>query len=60
MLYEGELGVVIGKQGKDIGLAEAAQYVFGYTCVNDITAVELLKPDPSFAQSTRAKSFAGF
>ena len=60
VLYEGELGVVIGKQGRDIGLADAAQYVFGYTCVNDITAVELLKTDPSFAQWTRAKSFDGF
>jgi len=35
-------------------------YVFGYTCVNDITAVELLKTDRSFAQWTRAKSFARF
>jgi len=60
VLYEGELGVVIGKRGRDIALAEAAGYVFGYTCVNDITAVELLKTDPSFAQWTRAKSFDGF
>ena len=28
--------------------------------MNDITAVELLKTDPSFAQWTRAKSFDGF
>ena len=60
VLYEGELGVVIGKQGRNIALADAAHYVFGYTCVNDITAVELLKTDPSFAQWTRAKSFDGF
>jgi 2-keto-4-pentenoate hydratase/2-oxohepta-3-ene-1,7-dioic acid hydratase in catechol pathway len=60
VLYEGELGVVIGKQGRNIALADAAHYVFGYTCVNDMTAVELLKTDPSFAQWTRAKSFDGF
>ena len=60
VLYEGELGVVIGKQGRNIALVDVPHYVFGYTCVNDITAVELLKTDPSFAQWTRAKSFDGF
>jgi 2-keto-4-pentenoate hydratase/2-oxohepta-3-ene-1,7-dioic acid hydratase in catechol pathway len=60
VLYEGELGVVIGKRGSDIALEDSAGYVFGYTCVNDITAVDLLKTDPSFAQWTRAKSFDGF
>jgi len=58
--WEAELGVVIGKQGRNIALADVPHYVFGYTCVNDITAVELLKTDPSFAQWTRAKSFDGF
>lgn len=60
VLYEGELGIVIGKQGKDIAPDQAASHIFGYTCVNDVTAFELLKSDPSFAQWTRAKSFDGF
>jgi 2-keto-4-pentenoate hydratase/2-oxohepta-3-ene-1,7-dioic acid hydratase in catechol pathway len=60
VLYEGELGIVIGKQGKDIAPDQAANHIFGYTCVNDVTAFELLKSDPSFAQWTRAKSFDGF
>ena len=60
VLYEGELGVVIGKTGKDIPLADAGSHIFGYTCVNDVTAMELLKSDPSFPQWTRAKSFDGF
>jgi 2-keto-4-pentenoate hydratase/2-oxohepta-3-ene-1,7-dioic acid hydratase in catechol pathway len=60
VLYEGELGIVIGKQGKDIAPDQAASHIFGYTCVNDITAFELLKSDPSFAQWTRAKGFDGF
>jgi 2-keto-4-pentenoate hydratase/2-oxohepta-3-ene-1,7-dioic acid hydratase in catechol pathway len=60
VLYEGELGIVIGKQGKDIPPDQAASHIFGYTCVNDLTAFELLKSDPSFAQWTRAKSFDGF
>src|SRR5712691_4921576 len=36
--YEGELGVVIGKRCKNIKRAEALDYVFGYTIVNDVTA----------------------
>ena len=60
VLYEGELGIVIGKQGKDIPPDQAASHIFGYTCVNDVTAFELLKSDASFAQWTRAKSFDGF
>jgi len=60
VLYEGELGVVIGKQGKNIAPDQAASHIFGYTCVNDVTALDLLKADASFAQWTRAKSFDGF
>jgi 2-keto-4-pentenoate hydratase/2-oxohepta-3-ene-1,7-dioic acid hydratase in catechol pathway len=60
VLFEGELGIVIGKQGKDIAPDQAAGHIFGYTCVNDVTALELLKADPTFAQWTRAKSFDGF
>ena len=58
--WEVELGIVIGKRGRDIPLEEAAHYIFGYTCVNDVTAVELLRSDTSFEQWTRAKNFDGF
>jgi 2-keto-4-pentenoate hydratase/2-oxohepta-3-ene-1,7-dioic acid hydratase in catechol pathway len=36
--YEGELGVVIGRRAKNVKRAEALDYVFGYTVVNDVTA----------------------
>jgi 2-keto-4-pentenoate hydratase/2-oxohepta-3-ene-1,7-dioic acid hydratase in catechol pathway len=36
--YEAELCLVIGKQGKNIARAEALDYVYGYTIVNDVTA----------------------
>ena len=39
--YEGELAIVIGKQGKNIPKAMAYDYVFGYTIANDITARDL-------------------
>src|SRR3954469_4966491 len=60
VLYEGELGIVIGRQGKKITPDQVANHIFGYTCVNDVTAAELLKSGPSFAQWTRAKNFDGF
>ncbi len=60
IIYEGELGVVIAKKCSDVSEAEARDYIFGYTCVNDVTAVDLLKKDPSFDQWVRAKSFDTF
>jgi 2-keto-4-pentenoate hydratase/2-oxohepta-3-ene-1,7-dioic acid hydratase in catechol pathway len=60
VVYEGELGIVIGKRCAGISIAEAANHIFGYTCVNDMTAPELLTRDTAFAQWTRAKNFDGF
>ena len=60
IVYEGELGIVIGKKCSMITEAEAGDYIFGYTCVDDVTAVDLLKKNPSFDQWTRAKSFDTF
>jgi 2-dehydropantoate 2-reductase len=60
IIYEGELGIVIGKRCANITEAEAKDYIFGYTCVNDVTAVDLLKKNPSFDQWVRAKSFDTF
>jgi ketopantoate reductase/2-keto-4-pentenoate hydratase/2-oxohepta-3-ene-1,7-dioic acid hydratase in catechol pathway len=60
IIYEGELGVVIGKTCFNISEAEAGDYIFGYTCVNDVTAVDLLKKNPSFEQWVRCKSFDTF
>jgi len=60
VVYEGELGIVIGKRCKNATEAEAGQAIFGYTCINDITALDLIAKDASFAQWTRAKCFDGF
>jgi 2-keto-4-pentenoate hydratase/2-oxohepta-3-ene-1,7-dioic acid hydratase in catechol pathway len=60
VVFEGELGVVIGKRCKEVSEADAPKYIFGYTCINDVTAAEILNKDPSFAQWTRAKSFDTF
>ena len=60
VVYEGELGLVIGKTCKNISEADAQDAIFGLTCVNDVTALDLLTRDASFAQWTRAKSFDTF
>jgi 2-keto-4-pentenoate hydratase/2-oxohepta-3-ene-1,7-dioic acid hydratase in catechol pathway len=39
--YEGELAVIIGKQGRGISREEALDYIFGYTILNDITARDI-------------------
>jgi 2-dehydropantoate 2-reductase len=60
IIYEGELGIVIGKRCAMVSETEARDYIFGYTCVNDVTAVDLLKKNPTFDQWVRAKSFDTF
>ena len=60
VFFEGELGIVIGKTCAHIPESAAADYIFGYTCINDVTAKEILKRDPSFPQWTRAKGFDSF
>ncbi|MEE8395290.1 MAG: fumarylacetoacetate hydrolase family protein [bacterium] len=60
VIFEGELGIVIGSQCSQADEAEAERCIFGYTCINDVTAVGLLHKDASFAQWTRAKSFDTF
>lgn len=60
VVYEGELGIVIGKSCFNVDEAGAADAVFGYTCINDVTAIDLLKANPTFDQWTRAKSFDTF
>ncbi len=39
--YEAELAVVIGRKAKRVSEAEALEYVFGYTLINDVSARDL-------------------
>ena len=56
--HEGELAVVIGRECKDISDDEdPLAYVFGYTCLNDVTARDIQREDVQF---TRGKSFDTF
>jgi 2-keto-4-pentenoate hydratase/2-oxohepta-3-ene-1,7-dioic acid hydratase in catechol pathway len=60
VVYEGELGIVIGKTCSAVPEADALAHVFGYTCANDVTVADILNRDASFAQWTRAKGFDTF
>lgn len=55
IVYEGELGLVIGRRCKGATEAEAEAAIFGLTCVNDVTAADLFGTDPGFSQWARAK-----
>ncbi len=60
VVYEGELGIVIGRTTTAVSEADALDHVFGYTCANDVTNADVLNRDASFAQWVRAKGFDTF
>ena len=56
--HEGELGVIIGKECKNLSdNDDLSEFILGYSCLNDVTARDLQKKDGQFA---RAKSFDTF
>jgi 2-keto-4-pentenoate hydratase/2-oxohepta-3-ene-1,7-dioic acid hydratase in catechol pathway len=55
---EGELGVVIGRECKDVDEADAPSVVAGFTTVVDMTAEDILEKNPRYL--TRSKSFDTF
>ena len=56
--YEAELTIVIGKKAKNVEIEEAEDYIFGYTCANDVSARDCqIRLDKQWA---RAKSFDTF
>jgi 2-keto-4-pentenoate hydratase/2-oxohepta-3-ene-1,7-dioic acid hydratase in catechol pathway len=55
--HEAEAGVVIGSRASHVHEQDAHRYIFGITCVNDVTARELQRKD---IQYTRAKGFDSF
>jgi 2-keto-4-pentenoate hydratase/2-oxohepta-3-ene-1,7-dioic acid hydratase in catechol pathway len=58
--FEGELAIVIGKRCSAVAVEEARDYVFGYTCANDVTVADIIQRDPTFAQWVRVKGFDTF
>lgn len=59
--WEAELCVVIGRTCKNVSAATALDYVFGYTCANDVSARDWQKDRAlGGGQFARGKSFDGF
>ncbi len=54
---EAELAVVIGRQARNVSENEAADYIFGYTCLNDVSERYAQRDD---GQWTRAKGYDTF
>ena len=55
--YEAELAVIIGKRARAVPAERALEFVFGYTCLNDVSARDLQFGD---GQWTRGKSLDTF
>lgn len=60
VFFEGELALVVGRTMRAVAPADARAHLLGCTIANDVTAMELIGRDPSFAQWSRAKSFDTF
>jgi len=56
--HESELAVVIGKHGRNIPRARAMEYVFGYSCLMDLTM--RIEPGTGEEERSMRKSFATF
>jgi 2-keto-4-pentenoate hydratase/2-oxohepta-3-ene-1,7-dioic acid hydratase in catechol pathway len=55
--HEAELVVIIGKTARNVSRENALDYVFGYTCANDVSARDYQKKDNQWG---RAKGFDTF
>lgn len=59
--YEAELAIVIGKAAKNVPRERATDYVFGYTCANDVSSRDWQRDkNLGGGQWARGKSFDGF
>ena len=56
--WEAELAVVIGRRAKAVSEADALEYVFGYTLMNDVTARDLQRKDGQWTRGKGLDTFA--
>jgi 2-keto-4-pentenoate hydratase/2-oxohepta-3-ene-1,7-dioic acid hydratase in catechol pathway len=54
--WEVELAIVVGREARDISADEAADYIFGYVCVNDISDRATQVDEEGQQHLVRAKS----
>jgi len=56
--YEIELGIVIGRRAKNVPAAAAAEYLYGYTIVNDVSARDLQHSDGQWVKGKALDTYA--
>ncbi|MGZ8843922.1 MAG: fumarylacetoacetate hydrolase family protein [Pyrinomonadaceae bacterium] len=56
--YEAELAVIIGKPAKRVSEADALDYVFGYSLINDVSARDLQYGDKQWTRGKGLDTFA--
>lgn len=56
--YEAELVVVIGKSARRVRQAEAYDYIFGYTCGNDVSERQFQRSDRQWLRAKSSDTFA--
>jgi 2-keto-4-pentenoate hydratase/2-oxohepta-3-ene-1,7-dioic acid hydratase in catechol pathway len=58
--FEGELAVIIGKEGKRISKENAFDYIFGYSIMNDVSARDLQFSEGQWVRSKSLDTFGPF
>ena len=58
--YEAELGVIIGRTTSRVSVEAALESVFGYCCVNDVTARDLQRNDGQWFRGKSSDTFCPF
>ena len=60
VVHEAEVGIVMGRAARHVSVDDALDYVLGYTCANDVSAVELTVSDIGRGGTMRWKHFDTF
>jgi 2-keto-4-pentenoate hydratase/2-oxohepta-3-ene-1,7-dioic acid hydratase in catechol pathway len=55
--FEAELAVLVSRTARNVGEDDALDYVFGYTCLNDVSARDLQFSDGQWVRSKSLDSF---
>jgi 2,4-diketo-3-deoxy-L-fuconate hydrolase len=58
--WEVELAIVVGREARDIAAADAADYIFGFVCINDISDRATQVDAEGLQHLVRAKSRPGY
>ena len=55
--WEAELGVIIGRETREVSVSDALDYVFGYTVINDVTARDIQSTEQQWVRGKSLDTF---